>query len=164
MRSLMRENESERVEGWGGAGLRECKQITSNSVSDWLEREILRGREGGREGGMRGSAVFASRGCPQDVFPSSFIYFSYLFIQLSAGSAIGRAGQASTIFILLFFFPPFLRTSWGFPICAVWLAERVINLAKVELNRSPFSSSSSPPAPLWRAYDTVCRLDHTNWQ
>lgn len=108
MRSLMRENESERAEsavrggGWGvGAGLRECKQITSNSVSDWLEWEMLRGREGG----MRGSAVYASRGCPQDVFPSSFIYFSYLFIHLSVGSAIGRAGQARAIFIYFFFSP-----------------------------------------------------------
>lgn len=36
---------------WGVGGvLRECKQITSNSVSDWLEWEKLRGREGGREG------------------------------------------------------------------------------------------------------------------
>lgn len=117
MRSLMRENESERAESAarggggrkeGGAGLRECKQITSNSVSDWLEREMLRG-----EGGMRGSAVCARRGCPQDVFPSSFIYFSYLFIHLSAGSAIGRAGQARAIFV---YFPP---TSRGFPVGAL---------------------------------------------
>lgn len=53
---------------------------------------------------MRGSAVYASRGCPQDVFPSSFIYFSYLLIHLSAGSAIGRAGKARAVFILLYFF------------------------------------------------------------
>ncbi len=48
MRSLMRENESERAESAAaaGGGLRECKQITSNSVSDWLEWEMLQGREG----------------------------------------------------------------------------------------------------------------------
>lgn len=62
---------------------------------------------------MRGSAVYAGRGCPQDVFPSSFIYFSYLFIHLSVGSAIGQAGQTRAIFI---YFP---LTSRGFPISAL---------------------------------------------
>lgn len=77
------------LEGWEGGrcvGLRECKQITSNSVSDWFEWKML------KEGGMRGSAVYASRGCPQDVFPSSFIYFPYLFIHLSVDLAIGQEG------------------------------------------------------------------------
>lgn len=47
MRSLMRENESERAElaAAGGGGFRECKQITSNSVSDRLEWEMLGGRD-----------------------------------------------------------------------------------------------------------------------
>lgn len=85
--------------------------------------------------GRRGSAVYVSRGCPQDVFPSSFIYFSYLFIHLSAGSAIGRAGLAGAIFI---YFPPTCR---GFPIAALRLAARAINPTKVEMNLSPSPSS-----------------------
>lgn len=126
MRSLMRENESERAEsaasggGWGG-GLRECKQITSNSVSDWLEREMLRG-----EGGMRGSAVYASRGCPQDVFPSSFIYFSYLFIHLSTGSAIGRAGPGRPG---LFLFISLRLLGDSLSVHCDWLWETLIQLS-----------------------------------
>lgn len=42
MRSLMRENEREREVGVGGG---ECKQMTSNGVSDWYEWEMLRGRD-----------------------------------------------------------------------------------------------------------------------
>lgn len=55
---------------------------------------------------MRGSAVYASRGCPQDVFPSSFIYFSYLLIHLSVGSSIGRAAWARAVLISCFVSPP----------------------------------------------------------
>lgn len=62
---------------------------------------------------MRGSAVCASRGCPKDVFPSSFIYFSYLFIHPSVGSAIGRAARPG---LFLFISP---LTSQGFPVGAL---------------------------------------------
>lgn len=152
----MKVRERSRRRGEGGVGLRECKQITSNSVSDWLEWEMLRGREGW-EAALSMPVGDALRMC----FPP-LLFISLIYLYISVGSAIGRAGQARAIFI---YFPP---TSRGFPIGALWLAVRAINLAKVEMKWSPFSSSSSPCTPVECTWHCVqirpCWLRVEPWQ
>lgn len=71
----------------------ESEQITPNSVSDWLEWGMLGGRE-----------VMQHRLCQQGM-PSGcvsllfYLFLFYLFIRVSAGAAIGRAGRAEAGFI-----------------------------------------------------------------
>lgn len=119
-------------------------------------------RDAVREGGGRGEAAAApsmsAGGCPQDVFPSSFIYFSSLFIHLSrrapplAEPGPGPGPRPMSYFYL------FLSDSSGIPspllflpapptAAARRLAARAINPAKVAMNLSlAFASSPTPPA------------------
>lgn len=117
-------------------------------------------REGGRGEAAAAAPSMSAGGCPQDVFPSSFIYFSSLFIHLSrrapplAEPGPGPGPRPMSYFYL------FLSDSSGIPspplsssspppptAAARRLAARAINPAKVEMNLSvAFASSPTPPA------------------
>lgn len=68
----------------------------------------------------------------------------------SVGSAIGRAARPG---LFLFISP---LTSQGFPVGALWLAVRAINLAKVEMNGFP------APCPPPVEHTWLYRADHAS--
>lgn len=113
MGSLMKENESERVRGRGRAGLRECRQISWNSVSDWFKWELLSVREGW-EAALSEPVGDALRMC----FPPLLFILSLIYLYISVGPAIGRAASTRASVCFLFSF----SSSRGFPTCALWLA------------------------------------------
>lgn len=122
MRSLMKENESERakLEGsWERGGLRECKQITWNSaVSDWFKWEMLSVRREGWEAALSVPVGDALRMC----FPRLlFISLIYLYISRWA-SPLAEPPQPGLDLFVLFFLVSSLSSSRGFPPHALWLA------------------------------------------
>lgn len=123
MRSLMRENESETAKSAarGGRGARSwIKGAIANNFK-WCEWSVEVG-DAESEGRMRSTVVYANRGCPQDLLPSSFIY-SRLFIYTSLCGINNRL--ATPVAVYIYFFP---QTYWGFPICAKRWTVRSINL------------------------------------